>query len=60
MADLVEGFEIITAVIARGLDTETLIAESAVNGDVGRAVAGHHVLKAGGLIDRVKGRGDSD
>ena len=60
MADLAQGFEIIATVIACGLDTETLIAEAAVNGDVGRAVAGHHVLQAGGLLDRVKGRRNSN
>ena len=56
VTDLVYGFEIIAAVIAGGLNAQALITEATIDGDVGRAVAGHHILKARGLIDRVKGR----
>ena len=42
------------------MDAQALIAEATVYGDIGRAVARPHVLKAGSLIDRVKGRSNTD
>ena len=61
MADFVcAAVMVVAPVIARGLDAQTLVTKATVNGDIGRAVAVVDVLKAGGLIDRIKGRGNPD